>query len=312
MNTTFSILSLVLLQVSQTFAFLSGLGWQNNRSPFPGRKDSSIREICLRSNLKQNEEESAENDFDKRRRALFRVGGGALISAPILAGSTIEVNAISLPFGGSERIQLELCLVSILRVRYWAENVAQSMQEKINKAPPSGMTDLMKGPYLEARLGAKAALTGKIGGGANLRVLNLGKIQLRECLRDTEAWYNDDFSTNMKNASKETKSEMKRKRLFVQNAIEGVTDSLASVVEFDGLETLIDPSPRSSLALSMYSNSKAQFIRRTLMERTIPNCDTIVTSFGRDRANFCRRYVEQKYPDEIPVALRVDDKSIIN
>jgi hypothetical protein len=255
---------------------------------------------------------STERDFDKqRRRTLF-----ALLSAPIIlqGSSPLPANALSLPFGGGkDRIQLELCLITILRLRYWAEIVATNMSDKINKAPPSGMTDGMKGPYLEARLGAKAALTGKIGGGANLKVFALAKIQLRDCLVDIESWYNDEYTFSMKdkNTSKETKAEMKKKRLLLQNAIEQVIESLASVVEFDGLETLLDPSPRSSLALSMYSNTKAQFIRRTLMERTLPNCETIVTSFGRDRANFCKRYVEDKYPDEIPASQKVPELPVV-
>ncbi len=74
-----------------------------------------------------------------------------------------------LPFGNTERRQLELCLVSILRVRYWAETVATSIVKAISDAPPTGMTDSMKGPYLEARLGSKAIITGRIGGGANSR-----------------------------------------------------------------------------------------------------------------------------------------------
>lgn len=77
--------------------------------------------------------------------------------------SLSKANAIpSLPLGiNTERRQLELCLVSILRVQYWAETVALSIAKNIENAPPTGITDLMKGPYIEARLGAKAALTGK-------------------------------------------------------------------------------------------------------------------------------------------------------
>ena len=241
---------------------------------------------------------------DGKRRTILRTTGSVLVNTSILQVFQSEANAVSLSFGKSERRQLELCLISILRVRYWAENVAVDIERKMKDVPVSAMTDSMKGSYLEARLGAKAALTGRIGGGANMRVINLGQIQLRECLHDTEAWYNAEYTTDMKNASKEDKAEMKIKRLSVLNAIEGVTDSLASIVEFDGLETLQDPSPRSSLALSMYSNTKGEFVRRTLVERTIPSCELIVSSFGKERENFCKRYIEQKYSTEIPSSLR--------
>merc|ERR1712071_679909 len=82
-------------------------------------------------------------------------------------------------FPAEERIQLELCLVSILRLRYWAEKAGKSIKEMLEIERTSGLSDRQKGPYLEARLGAKAAITGKIGGGANTQVLVLAKLKIK-------------------------------------------------------------------------------------------------------------------------------------
>jgi len=167
-------------------------------------------------------------------------------------------------------------------------------------APPTGLTETMKSPYLEARLGAKASLTGKIGGGANGNVYNLGSIEIRECLKDAEYWYDEYFYKNLKNESSEQKAVLKKQRVALLAASEDIVESLAAVVEFDGLESLQDASPRSSLALSMYNDSKANFIQRTLNERTLVCCDVLVNCFGREERDVCERYIKVNYPSEFP------------
>ncbi len=223
--------------------------------------------------------------------------------------SSSRANAIpSLPIGSNnnDRRQLELCLVSILRVQYWAETVALSIVNNMENAPPSGMTDLMKGPYLEARLGAKAALTGKVGGGANSKVYSLATIKLRECIKDGQSWYTEIYNKEIKAAStsSEEKANLKKQKLAFVTAGEEIIESLAAVVEFDGLDNTQDPSPRSSLALSMYNDSKATFVKRLLLERTVGSCNAFVSSFGTEKKLFCERYVKSTYPNEIPASLK--------
>ena len=55
-------------------------------------------------------------------------------------------------------------------------------------APQEGPSDSQKEPYLEARLGAKALVTGRVGGGANARVYTLAQFELRACLKDGQYW----------------------------------------------------------------------------------------------------------------------------
>ena len=197
-------------------------------------------------------------------------------------------------FPAEERIQLELCLVSILRVRYWAEKTGKSIKEMLEIERTSGLSDRQKGPYLEARLGAKAAITGKIGGGANTQVLVLAKLKIKECIQDA-MWSYKEMNKTI------NKGELRK----LMSALDGygidILESLANIVEFDGLETTQDPSPRSSLALSMYNSNKAVFIQRMLLERTVSSCDAFVNSFGREKRDYCETYIRLTYPSEIPL-----------
>ena len=142
------------------------------------------------------------------RRNLLRLIGTS--SSLVLTGdfhSSSSRAAYAFPFGNSERRQLELCLVAIFRVRCWSENVALSIQQRIDNGPVT--TDLMKGPYLEARLGAKAALTGKVGGGANSQVYTLATLQLRESVKDAESHFNDYYKAEIKAVTGEEKRQLK-------------------------------------------------------------------------------------------------------
>jgi hypothetical protein len=81
-----------------------------------------------------------------------------------------------------------------------------------------------------------AALTGKIGGGATQRVYSLASVQLPGVLNDLE-WH-----------AKRTPGTSQR---VVNDLKIDLQESLASIVEFDGLETLLNPSPRSSLTVTV-------------------------------------------------------------
>ncbi len=240
-----------------------------------------------------------------RRDVLKAISHVSMASALLTQPTTSAANAIDFPFASNDqRRQLELCLVTILRVRYWSETVAQSIQQKINDAPPSGLTDAMKKPYLEARLGAKGLLTGKVGGGATARVYTLATLQLRGCVKDAEYWFNDRYKMEMKaNIIKtEEKATLKQTKLAVGSSAVDIIESLASLVEFDGLDNVQDPSPRSTLALSQYTNTKALFIKRILLERTIPACEVLLNAFGREKRQAIERYVASTYPSEIPAS----------
>jgi len=215
-----------------------------------------------------------------------------------MPGSYDSYVANALPFGNSERRQLELCLVTILRVRYWSENIALAIQENMDKGPV--LTDIKKGPYLEARLGAKAVLTGKVGGGANINVYNLAALQLRGCVKDAESYFNEYYKAELNNAVGEQRGQLKVQKSFVDNASVDIIESLADLVEFDGLDNTMDPSPRSTLALSQYTNAKATYIKRILLERTVPACNTLIGGFGADKKRQIEAYAAKTYASELP------------
>jgi len=213
-------------------------------------------------------------------------------------------------------------MVTVLRTEYWAMTVAKSLKTKLlsptttvdsSSGDSTGMTNTQpeisdnqrKQPYLEARLGAKALLTKKIGGGANSRVRELGGLQLKECLEDAGYWCGELARTNqLPSQLARDMSTKDAKRICsadLSSAAEDLVESLASIVEFDGLETTIDPSPRSSLMLSMYTGQKGTFVYRTLVERVVPSCDRFLGVFGRERRRVVEEYLRRDYGDEIPL-----------
>ena len=238
-----------------------------------------------------------KNLFPDRRKFL-NIATGSFGS--LLIGE--NVNAIPL-FEQKERRQLELCLVNILRVRYWSENVALKIQQKVDEGPVT--SDINKGPYLESRLGAKALITSKIGGGGNSQVYNLASFQIRGCIKDLESYYSDYYKNEMKIITKaDEKGKLKVQKAFFDNAAIEIIESLAELVEFDGLDNVQDPSPRSSLTLAQYSDTKALFIKRILIEKILPACDTLLISFGREKRQFVESYVERTYSNELPKSVR--------
>ena len=124
--------------------------------------------------------QAVDNNADSRRTFLRHT-----VTLPILSSSFIQLggkspaNALPL-FEKKERRQLELCIVNILRVQYWARNLGDKLQY--------GETEEeRKKAYLEARLGAKAMVADKkikIGGGASLFVLTLKGLEIKDNLDD--------------------------------------------------------------------------------------------------------------------------------
>ena len=226
----------------------------------------------------------------------------AAIAALLVGGTPDRASGAAIPFlgGGQERRQLELCLVTILRIRYWSDAVAGKIERNARSAPPGDKSDGMKAPYLEARLGAKALLTGRKGGGSNFMVYTLSGLQLKGCLKDTEAWYTESLRESVRGKGQSGGGAERRDRRRLSDASETIIDSLATVVEFDGLETTQDPSPRSSLMLGMYTNDKAELVRRMLQERTVPSCDILLDCFGPEIRGRCERYMRENYPGEAP------------
>ena len=213
-----------------------------------------------------------------------------------LASSTILASKPSnaIPFFEPNHRQLELCLVTILRTQFWAMNIAKSLKSKLLTTSPSEDAleeNVRKLPYLEARLGAKALLTQKIGGGSTTTVMKLASFNIKECLEDGKYWCNQLVKSNQ--------IEKRTCTSDIVSISEDIVESLASIVEFDGLETTIDPSPRSSLMLSMYNPQKGTFVYRTLMERVIPNCERYLDLFG-GKKQICLEFVKRDYSDEIP------------
>ncbi|KAL9189639.1 hypothetical protein ACHAXT_009314 [Thalassiosira profunda] len=250
-----------------------------------------------------------------------RVFLSKLASSSLAAGSTLlypPAEADALPFiGGPDRRQLELCLATILRTEYWAMNVAKSLQTKLLSSPtptapgggdsadasinPPELTENQrKQPYLEARLGAKALLTQKIGGGANSRVLELGGFQLKECLEDAKYWCGELAKSNQLPGDAPPKTAKRICANDLAAASDDLVESLASLVEFDGLETTQDPSPRSSLTLASYNPQKGKFVYRTLLKRVVPSCERFLGVFGKEKMAAVAEYVRRDHGDEVP------------
>ncbi|KAL7468825.1 hypothetical protein ACHAXS_009059 [Conticribra weissflogii] len=229
--------------------------------------------------------------------------GTALASSQLLP--TQEANAIPFLDGGSDRRQLELCLVTILRTQYWAKSVAKSLKDKLltpldeQAELVSGLSDTQKKqPYLEARLGAKALLSKKIGGGANAKVVKLASFQIKDCLKDGKYWCGVLAKSGNLNSSSNQKAICNQK---LEAYADELIESLASLVEFDGLDNTIDPSPRSSLMLTMYTNDKGIFAYKTLTQRVIPSCEDYLGVFGPERRKVCEDFMRKDYAEEMMI-----------
>jgi len=223
---------------------------------------------------------SASNDDSQNmsRRTAFGQGMSGLAFGVLHLDTVTPRRADAALFGGKERRQLDFCLVNLLRVTYWAESLVESLTTTEDE-------DKRKQIYLEARLGAKALVTGKVGGGATNRVYQLSTLQFRGCLEDI-SYYG--------------------KSRQVSDSCQDLLESIAAVVEFDGLETTTDPSPRSSLTLSMYNPKKSTYVQRLLSERVIPVSKQLFNSFDPGIRQRCEAYVASTFPNEVPKLPVVD------
>ena len=229
---------------------------------------------------------SVSSSSSRRRRLLQ--GAGRLSPLIGTAGALVVVapKSASAALFANNRRQLEVCIVQVIRVVYWAVTMALDLQH-------AETAEKRKQRYLEARLAAKAILTGKIGSGATGRVYTLATLQLAGCLQDLESYA--------------TRSNLRR----VQDLRQDFYEAVAAVVEFDGLETLQDASPRSTLTLQQYNNDKAVYVLRLLRERVVPGGEQLVDAFGPDTRDVCRAYIAQNYGSEVPPVRPVEPPLVV-
>ena len=163
--------------------------------------------------------------------------------------------------------ELDFCLVQSARAIAWAQRVSQQLNSAASESQ-------QKAAYLEARLGAKTLLTGRMGGGANAAVYRLSTLQFTGCLHDLVTSYGASAPL-----------------------IQSWREEIAAVVEFDGLDSVMDASPRSALTLQQYSDSKRMFVTRLLNERVIPTGQRVMQQFP-ERQPRVQEYLVQYHSDE--------------
>lgn len=244
---------------------------------------------------------SYQKSFCRREQAIGTV-------LKIISSSTVLACNVAAPIGASalslfpttqDRRQLELCLVSLQRVVYWAMSVAQRLEVStedsafIAGGTTSNSTSSalsyeeasergLRAAYLDARLGAKAILTSRVGVGASYFAYTLAGLQLTGCLNDLE-FFNSDIHA--------TKVEFR--------------EALASLVEFDGMDSVLDTSPRSSLTLSQYDDKKRAFCLRVLRERVVPLGQQMLRKFPREALDRAQMYISNVYSSEVPPTVSV-------
>jgi hypothetical protein len=235
----------------------------------------------------------------------------ALRTALLVSSLAVAPRAVSgapLAFLGTfsqDRRQLELCLVCVQRVVYWAESVSlrldpepkvkewttltmnnddsvassaaashAPLEEEVLTVPESAL----RAAYLDARLGAKAILTSQVGGGASYFVYTLAGLQIPGCLDDLESY-----------------------DPHIQQLKVDFRESLATLVEFDGMDSVLDQSPRSSLTMSQYDDAKRAFCARVLRERVVPLGRRLLGRFSPEALDRARSYIASYYPSEVPI-----------
>lgn len=267
-------------------------------------KASTVGDAPSNSSLRRLVDfDSCHQTLCRREEAIWSVL--KILSSPtILAccvAAPIEATAFPLLPKTQERRQLELCLVSLLRVVYWATSVAQRLEVSISTEDSTFMAGAdtssgtssalsyapvpepaLRSAYLDARLGAKAVLTSRVGVGASYFAYTLAGLQLTGCLNDLE-FFNPAIGA--------TKAEFR--------------EALASLVEFDGMDSVLDTSPRSSLTLSQYDDKKRTFCLRVLRERVVPLGQKLLRQFPRDALDRAEMYVSNVYSNEIPPSIAV-------
>ncbi|VEU34529.1 unnamed protein product [Pseudo-nitzschia multistriata] len=226
-----------------------------------------------------------KNRSRNRRRDMIVSTVPQLASLVLLDRGNSNSRALALPFFDQpeDRRQKELCLVNLMRLQSWALGLSRKLGEAPGDETPEGWEDKKKSLYLEARLGSKVVVaeSKRISGGATANVFMLKGLHVRECL--------DDLVYYVGKGAKRKQMDTYREDLI---------EALASIVEFDGLETTQDDSPRSSLTLSMYNAQKSLFVQRMLAERIVPLVDDILRLFDPDTRAQSEYYMREYYPSE--------------
>lgn len=236
---------------------------------------------------------SIASHLSLRRRNLLSGLLRSLAISTLLGPVTVDASW----FDNRERRQLELCLAAVLRVVYWADNELTAFSQPPIPTTSSDSESAFlaaefkrKTTYVEARLGAKAALTGKAVVGSGSNGYELASLQLSECLQDLDYYF----------ASENTKKKDVKE---FEDLVQEWREALASLVEFDGFDTLSDPSPRSSLTMTQYTEAKSLFVQRVLREKVVPIGQQVIDGFDSRAVERSRSYVRDYFPIELPASL---------
>lgn len=215
--------------------------------------------------------------------------------------------------------QLELCLVTMLRLLYWAQYTSNNFNTLLVATTTTTTTNddnneqqqRIKMLYVETRLCAKAMLTGKyVGGtGSTATVYRVTSFQIPGCLSDLQYYATFSSSKSTKTPSITMAGAGAAGVVVVQNAARALYEGLASIVEFDGFDSLIDPiPPRTSLTFQQYNIDKVKYIQRTIQEIIIPSTKVLInynyynnydSSSFLSSKQIAEEYIEQYYKNEI-------------
>jgi hypothetical protein len=180
-------------------------------------------------------------------------------------------------FPSRDRMQYEYCLVNFLRVQNWAESVSSRLPVVAtnNYNDNNNKQQQQLATYIEARLGAKGILTGAVT--ASDRTRTLATLKLSDCLNDLK-YYAPSTATT----------------------IDDWREAMASLVEFDGYDSLVDASPRTALIVQQYTSEKANYVSRVLQQQLVPLGRRIVAGCNAAAVQTARHYVTDYYPNEVP------------
>jgi len=163
----------------------------------------------------------------------------------------------------SQKYSLELQLATLARTRSYYSVALRDLDD----------ADYAKAAYIDLRLSSKALLTTKIPNGSSSPMLfKLASFRFRSMLATSNA------------------STATQRRLI---------ESISSIVEWDGLDSLSSDSPRTTLFERNYSIEKVRYVRQ-LGESIVQLLDSAVVEVGGENAlEKSSSLMLQYYPDEI-------------